>query len=69
VSDCPSCGETLGLLRADEVKVGALYKHRCGKVLVLVSASTTELVVRLATDAEKAPVPLVPVGKLAEATR
>jgi len=51
---CPSCGESLGLLRADQAKPGALFEHaRCKTVLVLVSSSTAEIVMRIATEAEK----------------
>ena len=57
MSDCPSCGRSLGLLRADEAKMGALYVHRkgfCDAVLVLVAVgSPSELEMRLATETEK----------------
>lgn len=56
MTDCPKCGASLGLLRADDAKVGAIYQHRhrgCDALLVLVAAGNpTELVVRLATTEE-----------------
>lgn len=50
---CPKCDESLGILRNEEAKVGALYKHRCGVILVLVQAEQTFLDVRLATKEEQ----------------
>jgi hypothetical protein len=58
---CPKCGEGLGLLRAEDAKVGAIFRHNarhtnCNAILVLVDASSpATLEMRLATDAEKRP--------------
>jgi hypothetical protein len=56
-TECPSCGQSLGLLWAEDARAGALYVHRkgfCDAVLVLVAAeSPPELEMRLATEEEK----------------
>jgi len=56
VSACPKCFQSLGLLRAEDAKVGAFFQHKpCGAVLVIVAAgSPNQLEMRLATEAEKA---------------
>jgi len=59
VNDCPSCGHSLGILRAEDARVGALYQHtkclhcHCKAVLLLVSCSPAHLEMRVATEAEK----------------
>jgi hypothetical protein len=54
ISVCPNCLQSLGLVRAEKATVGALFKHRCCAILAVVAASNpAELVMRLATDAEK----------------
>jgi len=56
MSNCPSCGHSLGIILAEDAKVGALYHHRkCRAVLVLIAAdSPPQLEFRIATEAEKA---------------
>jgi hypothetical protein len=52
---CPKCNESLGLLRAEDAKVGAMFVHRkgwCGAVLVITHVGQVTFDVRLATNEE-----------------
>lgn len=52
---CPSCSEPLGLIRADDVQPGRMFRHQCGIILFVVSVSVPEIKVRVASTAELAP--------------
>lgn len=53
MKDCPKCGRSLGLIRAELVTVGALLKHDCGFVLVVTSVGGPLYEWRPATDEDK----------------
>lgn len=51
---CPRCDESLGLIRAEDAKVGSLWKHRCGAILVItVSGPGPHMEMREATPEEQ----------------
>ncbi len=53
---CPKCDESLGLLRAEDAKVGAMFVHRkgwCDAVLVVTWVGHVSFDVRLATKEER----------------
>ena len=52
---CPKCGRSLGIMRAEDAKVGAMFIHRkgwCDAILVLTFASVASIKVRFATKDE-----------------
>lgn len=54
--DCPKCGQSLGLLSADQAKVGAVFTHRkgwCDAVLVITEVGAVSFNVRVLTEEEK----------------
>ncbi len=56
IDRCPKCGESLGLVRADDSQyyAGALVEHvRCGAVLVIERIVHGEFKVRLSTKEER----------------